>query len=62
MSPSVGLQAEMFCPNCMSPHVEAVAPEEGEAGVPAPADEVLMRCTECEYTAPRSEFVPENYR
>jgi hypothetical protein len=52
----------MFCPNCMSPHVEAVAPEEGEAGVPAPADEVLMRCTECEYTAPKSEFVPENYR
>jgi hypothetical protein len=50
----------MFCPNCMSPYVEPVPPEEEEGS--APADEVLMRCTECEYTAPKSEFVPENYR
>ena len=44
----------MFCPNCMSPHVEAVTAES--------PDEPLMHCTECEYTAPKSEFVPENYR
>jgi hypothetical protein len=44
----------------MSPYVEAV-PDEPEEGV-APLDEPLLRCTECEYTAPRSEFVPENYR
>jgi hypothetical protein len=52
----------MFCPNCMSPYVEVVAPEPEEAGAAAPVDEVLVRCTECEYTAPKSEFVPENYR
>jgi hypothetical protein len=50
----------------MSPYVEAVAPEaesEDEAeAAPAARDEPLMRCTECEYTAPKSEFVPENYR
>jgi hypothetical protein len=46
----------------MSPYVEVVPPEpEGEEAAPAP-DEALIRCTECEYTAPRSEFVPENYR
>ena len=46
----------------MSPYVEVVSPEvEGEAA-PAPPDEPLVRCTECEYTAPKSEFVPENYR
>ena len=46
----------------MSPYVEVVAAEDdGEEATPAP-DEVLVRCTECEYTAPRSEFVPENYR
>ena len=49
----------MFCPNCMSPHVEAVTAESPDE--PAP-DEPLMHCTECEYTAPKSEFVPENYR
>ena len=49
----------MFCPTCMSPHVEDVPSETGEGPVP---DEPLVRCTECEYTAPRSEFVPENYR
>ena len=49
----------MFCPNCMSPYVETVAPEEEEGKAP---DEPLVRCTECEYTAPRSEFLPENYR
>lgn len=51
----------MFCPNCMSPYVEAVTFEPLEEGEPQP-DEPLMRCTECEYAAPRSEFVPENYR
>jgi hypothetical protein len=53
----------------MSPYVEVVAIEdegeekeaENEKAAPAP-DEALVRCTECEYTAPRSEFVPENYR
>jgi hypothetical protein len=43
----------------MSPHVEMVTAETDEE--PAP-DEPLMHCTECEYTAPKSEFVPENYR
>jgi hypothetical protein len=55
----------------MSPYVEVVAiedeeeegKEKAENGKAAPApDEALVRCTECEYTAPRSEFVPENYR
>jgi hypothetical protein len=45
----------------MSPYVEVVAPD-AEAEDAAPADEPLVRCTECEYTAPRTEFVPENYR
>jgi hypothetical protein len=52
----------VFCPNCMSPHVEAVVPDDEEEGAPALPDEQLVRCTECEYNAPRSEFVPENYR
>ena len=52
----------MFCPNCMSPHVVVVvAEDEGEEGGSA-VDEALVHCTECEYTAPRTEFVPENYR
>jgi hypothetical protein len=46
----------------MSPYVEPVAPEAGDEESSPPADEPLMRCTECEYAAPRSEFVPENYR
>jgi hypothetical protein len=45
----------------MSPYVEQV-PAELANGGEASADEPLMRCTECEYAAPRSEFVPENYR
>jgi hypothetical protein len=46
----------------MSPHVEVVTPE-AEADEPsASPDEPLVHCTECEYTAPKSEFVPENYR
>jgi hypothetical protein len=52
----------MFCPNCMSPYVEVVPPEGDDEGAGPPPDEALVRCTECEYTAPRSEFVPENYR
>jgi hypothetical protein len=51
----------MFCPNCMSPYVEVVPAELEDEGAPA-VDEPLVRCTECEYTAPRTEFVPENYR
>ena len=51
----------MFCPNCMSPYVEVVSKDADGDEVP-PADEPLVRCTECEYTAPRTEFVPENYR
>jgi hypothetical protein len=47
----------------MSPHVEVIVPEPDEEGEAAPPpDEALVHCTECEYTAPRSEFVPENYR
>jgi hypothetical protein len=55
----------VFCPNCMSPYVEIVPPDpeaEGEGVAESPPDEALVRCTECEYAAPRSEFVPENYR
>jgi hypothetical protein len=51
----------MFCPNCMSPYVDPV-PADPDDESPGAGDEQLMRCTECEYTAPRSEFVPENYR
>ena len=47
----------VLCPNCMSPYIEPL-PDDGEG--PAP-DEPVLRCTECEYSAPRSEFVPENY-
>jgi hypothetical protein len=39
-----------------------VAPESEAEGLETPPDEALVRCTECEYAAPRSEFVPENYR
>jgi hypothetical protein len=49
----------------MSPYVEIVPPDpeaEGEGVAESPPDEALVRCTECEYAAPRSEFVPENYR
>jgi hypothetical protein len=42
----------------MSPYIEPL-PDDPEAGAP---DEPVMHCTECEYAAPRSEFVPENYR
>ena len=52
----------VFCPNCMSPYVELVTPQSGEEEAAPPPDEPLMRCTECEYAAPQSEFVPENYR
>jgi hypothetical protein len=52
---------DLFCPNCMSPYLEPVVPETPEEEQ-AQRDEPLLRCTECEYTAPRSEFVPENYR
>ena len=58
----------MFCPNCMSPYVEVMAsgadgePDTGGEAAAPPPDEPLVRCTECEYAAPRSEFVPENYR
>jgi hypothetical protein len=52
----------VFCPNCMSPYVEVVPPDPDGEGAEPPPDEVLVRCTECEYAAPRSEFVPENYR
>lgn len=44
----------------MSPYVDEVPVDEmaqQEAQM-----EQLMRCTQCEYTAPKSEFVPENYR
>jgi hypothetical protein len=44
----------------MSPYVEVVTVD-AEAAEPPP-DEPLVRCTECEYAAPRSEFLPENYR
>jgi hypothetical protein len=52
----------MFCPNCMSPYVEVVPPNPDDEFEEPPPDEALVRCTECEYTAPRTEFVPENYR
>jgi hypothetical protein len=46
----------------MSPYVEVVSSEAESEDASAVPDEQLVRCTECEYTAPRSEFVPENYR
>jgi hypothetical protein len=52
----------VFCPNCMSPYVEPVSPDPEQEGANPPPDETLFRCTECEYAAPKSEFVPENYR
>ena len=51
----------VLCPNCMSPYIEPL-PDDAEAEGGQPPDEQVMRCTECEYAAPRSEFVPENYR
>jgi hypothetical protein len=45
----------------MSPYVEPLESDaEGEGA--ATEVEPILRCTECEYSAPRSEFVPENYR
>jgi hypothetical protein len=44
----------------MSPYIEPL-PDDPEAEGPPP-EEPMLRCTECEYAAPRSEFVPENYR
>ena len=43
----------------MSSYIELL-PDDAEAA--GPPDEPILRCTECEYAAPRSEFVPENYR
>lgn len=48
----------MLCPNCMSPYIEPL-PDDPDT---PPPDEPVLRCTECEYAAPRSEFLPENYR
>ncbi len=44
----------------MSSYIEPL-PDDPDDGGPGP-DEPVMRCTECEYAAPRSEFVPETYR
>jgi hypothetical protein len=44
----------------MSPYIEPL-PDDPESADPPP-DEPIMHCTECEYSAPRSEFLPENYR
>ena len=60
----------MFCPNCMSPHVKPYVPENPDDESPSdeppseesPSDEPMMECTECEWVAPATEFVPENYR
>jgi hypothetical protein len=43
----------------MSPYIEPL-PDDAQAA--QPPDEPILRCTECEYSAPRSEFLPENYR
>jgi hypothetical protein len=44
----------------MSPYIEPL-PDDPEGDDPSP-DEPILHCTECEYSAPRSEFLPENYR
>ncbi len=44
----------------MSPYIEPL-PDDPEQPGQAP-DEPVMHCKECEYAAPRSEFLPENYR
>ena len=46
----------------MSPYVEVVTPEPDGEEPPASPDEPFVHCTECEYTAPKTEFLPENYR
>ena len=46
----------------MSPYVEPLPPDPDREGDQPAAPEPILRCTECEYSAPRSEFVPENYR
>ena len=61
-APGPAMLATMFCPNCMSPHVEPLAVEPDSEQEAEAAAEPIMRCTECEYSAPRSEFLPENYR
>lgn len=62
-SPDGANLREMLCPNCMSPYVEPLELEaDGDTEPVPPPDEPILRCTECEYSAPRSEFVPENYR
>lgn len=50
----------MLCPNCMSSYVQPYEPPEDD-NFSAP-EEPLMECTECEYVAPHSEFIPENTR
>lgn len=52
----------MLCPNCMSPYIEPMPPEEDSDEQENDAIEPLFRCTECEYAAPKSEFIPEDYR
>ena len=52
----------MFCPNCMSPYVQAYEPELTEVEEPIKAIEPLFECTECEYVGEVTEFMPENYR
>lgn len=50
----------------MSPHIEPLpAPEEGEDDEESSLQqeiEPLFHCTECEYVAPNSEFIPVDYR
>lgn len=46
----------------MSSYVEPAPPEEEGDEQANDALEPLFHCTECDYMAPKSEFIPEDYR
>lgn len=55
----------MLCPNCMSPYIEPLPPadeDSDEDGAIEEEIEPLFHCTECEYVAPNSEFIPVDFR
>ncbi len=55
----------MLCPNCMSPLIEPLPPADDgsdEDGGVEETVEPLFHCTECEYVAPNSEFIPVDFR
>ncbi len=55
----------VLCPNCMSPYIEPLPPADEDSdkneGIEKEV-EPLFHCTECEYVAPNSEFIPVDFR